>query len=153
MINASTKAQPTENASITSFWLPFPPSLNNAFAHGIVRGRVRRFPTKIYKQWRRDAVIIIRSQRLKQFAEPVVIKLELTPGDRRARDADNYCKPVLDALVEAGLLIDDSNRYVRAVIPYWMNPHAKSGVTVSIRHAKEEPLRPGEARQIALAID
>ena len=133
--------------------LPFPPSTNGLFAHGLVNGKVRRFPTKQYKSWRRAAEIIIRSHRLRQCREPVVVKLELTPRDARPRDADNYAKPVLDALVEAGLLIDDSNRYVRAVIPYWRSPAKDSGVTVTIRHAGEEPLRPGEARQIALAID
>jgi Holliday junction resolvase RusA-like endonuclease len=148
MVNAE-RAQHVEKLS---FWLPFPPSTNNLFAHAQVGGRIRRFPTKTYKNWRREAVIRIRSQRLPQCTAPVVVKLELTPRDGRARDADNYAKPVLDALVEAGLLIDDSNRYVRAVIPYWLSPHRNSGVNVTIRLAGEEPLRPGEARQMPLAI-
>ena len=120
-----------------SFFLPFPPSTNGLFAHGYVKGKVRRFPTKQYKDWRRQAVIIVRSQRLPLFREPVVIKLALRPRDSRRRDADNYAKPCLDALVEAGLLIDDSNQYVRAVIPHWCEPDARhAGVIVSIRIAK-----------------
>lgn len=120
-----------------SIRLPFPPSTNGLFAHGYVNGKVRRFPTKQYKAWRRAAVIIVRSHRLKQFREPVVIKLELTPRDARPRDADNYAKPVLDALVEAGLLIDDSNRYVREVRPCWCEPNATYvGVVVTIRVAQ-----------------
>jgi len=129
-------SQATDVAAVT-FWLPFPPSTNGLFAHGLVRGKVRRFPTKQYKAWRKQAGIIIRSQRLKQLREPVVIKLALTPRDSRRRDADNYAKPCLDALVEAGLLIDDSNQYVRAVIPHWCEPDARhAGVQVSIRIAK-----------------
>jgi len=124
-----------------TFWLPFPPSTNGLFAHGMVKGKVRRFPTKAYKQWRSAAVLIIRSQRLPQFTEPVVIKLALTPRDGRRRDASNYVKAVEDALVEARLLIDDDQRYVKSVIPYWCEPNrAHEGVTVTIRPA--ENVRP-----------
>ena len=119
-----------------SVWLPFPPSTNNLFSQGVVKGKVRRFPSKKYKSWRRDAVILILAAKLPRFTEPVVVKLELTPRDNRARDADNYCKPVLDALVEARVLIDDSNRFVKSVIPYWENPAAEHGVRVLIRSAK-----------------
>src|SRR5262245_17049678 len=115
MVNAGA----AQGVGEASFWLPFPPSTNNLFAHAPVKGRVRRFPTRTYRTWRKEAVVRILTQRLPQFTAPVVVKLALTPRDSRPRDADNYCKPVLDALVEARLLIDDSNRYVRAVVPYW----------------------------------
>lgn len=135
MINGGSAPRDTDIAAIT-LWLPFPPSVNGLFAHGMVKGKVRRFPTKQYKAWRKEAVIRIRSQRLAQFAEPVVVKIELTPCDGRARDADNYCKPILDALVEARLLADDSNRYVRAVIPYWADPSREhQGARITIRVA------------------
>lgn len=127
----------SDPAAAVTFWLPFPPSTNNLFAHGVVKGRHRRFPTKQYKAWRHAAVIIIRSQRLPQFREPVVIKLALTPRDSRRRDASNYIKPVEDALVEAGLLVDDNQQYVKAVTPYWCDPDPKhEGVNVTIRIAK-----------------
>ncbi len=118
------------------FWLPFPPSANNLFAHAPVRGRVRRFPTKQYKLWRKEAVIRIRSQRIETFREPVVIKLALTPKDSRRRDASNYIKAIEDALVEARVLADDSQRYVKAVIPYWCDPDpSHEGVMVTVRVA------------------
>lgn len=120
-----------------SFYLPFPPSTNHLYSQGIVRGRIRRFPSRQYKAWRREAIIRIRSQRIPQFREPVVIKLALTPRDGRRRDASNYVKPVEDALVEAGLLVDDSQRYVKSVIPYWCDPDPDhEGVVVTIRVAK-----------------
>ena len=122
-----------------SFSLPFPPSVNGLFAHGNVGGKVRRFPTKAYKAWRREAIIRIRSHRLPQFKEPVVIKLALTPRDARRRDASNYVKAVEDALVEAGLLADDDQRYVKSTIPYWCEPSRQlEGVVVTIRVAKLE---------------
>jgi len=118
-------------------WLPFPPSVNNAFTQGMVRGKIRRFPSNAYKFWRAEAVVRIRaSWRAKPpVAAPVTVMLALTPKDRRPRDADNYCKPVLDALVVSGVLTDDSNRYVSAVTPSWENPAEEAGVVVSIRAA------------------
>lgn len=120
-----------------TIWLPFPVSTNNLYSQGVVRGRVRRFPSRQYKAWRREAVIRIRSQRIPTFREPVVIKLALTPKDGRRRDASNYIKAVEDALVEARLLVDDSQAYVRSVIPYWCDPDpSHEGVVVTIRVAK-----------------
>ena len=119
-----------------SIWTPFPPSVNGLFAHGLVRGKVRRFPTKAYKQWRREAVLRMRLARIPTYDVPVVVKLELTPRDSRPRDADNYAKGVMDALVEARILTDDSNRYVKSVTPYWMPPSKQAGCTVFIRPAE-----------------
>jgi hypothetical protein len=83
---------------------------------------------------------------------PVVVKLELVPPDNRGRDADNYAKPVLDALVEARVLIDDSNRHVKAVVPYWENAAEQAGVIVTIRpaeDARKPALLPSERRLLA----
>jgi len=121
-------------------WLPFPPSVNNAFTQGMVRGKIRRFPSKAYKFWRAEAVVRIRaSWRAKPpVAAPVTVMLALTPKDRRPRDADNYCKPVLDALVVAGVLQDDNSRYVRAITPTWENPAEEAGVVVTILPAQRK---------------
>jgi crossover junction endodeoxyribonuclease RusA len=119
-------------------WLPFPPSTNNLFSHAPVRGKVRRFPTRRYRAWREEAIIRIRAawRTRPPYPVPVVVKLELVPPDNRDRDADNYAKPVLDSLVEARVLVDDSNRWVKAVIPYWENAAQTSGVIVTIRPAE-----------------
>lgn len=132
-------------------WLPFPPSVNNLYAHGVVKGRVRRFPRAKYRAWMDEAIIRLRSYwgRREPFDQPVVIKLELTPRDTRGRDADNYNKPVIDALVKARVLVDDSQRYVKAVIAYWQNPSPQPGVVVTIRLAQNvgrAPLTPAEMR-------
>ena len=120
-------------------WLPFPPSVNNLFTQGIVRGKVRRFPAKRYKAWRRQAVTCLRAawRSKPPYAEQVVVRLQLVPPDKRARDADNYAKPVLDALVEARVLVDDSNKHVTAVSPCWELPAKQSGVIVHIQAAAE----------------
>lgn len=117
-------------------WLPFPPSVNNLYAQGIVKGKVRRFPTKKTRDWKKEAIIRIMAARLPRFTEPVVIKLALTPRDCRGRDADNYNKVVIDCLKEARTLIDDSNQYVKAVISHWENANpTRPGVVVTIRLA------------------
>ena len=134
-----------------SVWLPFPPSTNNLFSQGVVKGKMRRFPSKQYKAWRKEAIIRLIAARLPRFSEPVVIKLALTPKDCRRRDASNYIKAVEDALVEARVLIDDDQRYVKAVVPYWENPAANAGVRITIRHAKpsEEALNGAERKALA----
>lgn len=135
----------------TRLWLPFPPSVNNLFTQGLVKGKIRRFPSKGYKAWRCEAVIRILAARPPRFEAPVVVKLELTPRDSRPRDADNYAKPVLDALVEARVLVDDSNRYVSAVIPFWQPPAAAFGVWVTIRLARAVPPQLSAAERRLLA--
>ena len=48
----------------------------------------------------------------------VHVRLTMTPSDRRRRDPDNIAgvlKPVLDGLVDAGVLADDSAEYVASV--------------------------------------
>jgi crossover junction endodeoxyribonuclease RusA len=119
-------------------WLPFPPSVNNLFSQGVVKGKVRRFPSRQYKAWRKEAVIRLLAAKLPRFSVPVVIKLALTPKDARARDADNYNKAVIDALVEARLVPADDSRWIKAVSAWWENPKAGGGVEVFIRPAKME---------------
>lgn len=118
-------------------WLPFPVSTNNLFGQAMVKGRMRRFPTKAYRIWRKEAELRILAARLPRFTVPVVVKLELTPRDQRPRDADNFSKAILDALVRMRVLVDDSNRYVKAVIPYWTDGvfFNRAGVVVTIREA------------------
>jgi crossover junction endodeoxyribonuclease RusA len=115
-----------------SVWLPFPPSTNNLFRNGVVKGKHMRFQSKGYRAWRLEAALRLMVAKLPRFIAPVAVKLELTPKDKRSRDADNCAKPVLDALVEARVLPDDSNRFVRSVSIHWQEPAKRAGVVVSI---------------------
>lgn len=134
-----------------SLWLPFPPSVNNLFAHGSRGGKVRRFPTKAYKAWRFEAVIRIKSARNKQqycwpFPGPVECAIDLLTPDNRRRDADNYSKAILDALVDAGVLRDDSQIIKLQVLKsraatgaaagavvHLIEPAASTGQTLNLR--------------------
>lgn len=127
---------PANPNSEWSVWLPFPLSSNNLFAHKFGKGRGRRYPTPAYRKWAFEADVRIRSQRIPLMREPVIVKIQLTPRDNRRRDADNFSKGVIDALVRARVLPDDNSQWVKAVIPYWMDPdRARVGCLVTIRVA------------------
>ena len=129
----------TERSTSWSLWLPFPLSSNNLFAHRIVPGKgyAMRYPTPAYRRWRREAEVRIIAARIPMMREPVVVKLELTPPNNRRRDADNFSKGVIDALVAARVLPDDNSDWVKAVIPYWLDAHKPTaGVRVTLRVAE-----------------
>lgn len=97
--------------------LPFPPSLNNAFSQ---TRSGRRFRSPRYTRWRFDAVTLIRAARLERHDGPVQITIGISPPDLRRRDIDNLVKPILDALVSAGVLAHDDGRVVRKVTASWL---------------------------------
>lgn len=128
--------------------LPFPPSVNNLFAHGMVNGRVRRFPSKQYKAWRRAAWVYIKQARLPRITHRVAIRLTLTPPDATRRDVDNYSKAVLDSLVEGGVLQDDSQ--VSKLLCSWDHDCLDACAFVEIGPADLEasPMTPQEKREL-----
>ncbi len=86
--------------------LPFPPTTNNLFANA-AQGR-GRFPTKSYKAWRERAAVAIRRQAAVPIPGAVMLNIQLGRPDRRRRDLSNYIKALEDALVQHGLIEDDS---------------------------------------------
>jgi Holliday junction resolvase RusA-like endonuclease len=150
-------------------WMPFPPSVNNLnrdlspeqrarIEAGMrAKGKRGRAPTRVltpaYRRWCKDADTYIRLvSRPPRFSEAVDIINELEARDNRARDADNYNKPILDALVRCKVLPDDSARFVRSVRAVWLpaNPK-KPGITCCVRIATEPfpTLTPAERRVLA----
>lgn len=120
--------------------LPFPPSVNNLFSQGVVNGKQRRFPSRKYKAWRAEAVTILRVQRWPLFQVPASVLIVLTPPTSARRDADNYGKPIMDALVEARVLPDDCEHWVPRVQIAWDRSHTTPpGAVVTL-----VPLRPGQ---------
>jgi crossover junction endodeoxyribonuclease RusA len=82
--------------------LPFPPSVNSCWR--AVRGR-----TILSARGREYRAKAIRACRDAEVVDgPVSVKIYLYPPDRRRRDVDNYAKAILDALVHARVLRDDS---------------------------------------------
>ena len=84
--------------------LPFPPSINHAYS--LLRGRpVLTQQTRAYRQRVRG---LVRSSGIPTLLGPLAVRLELFPPDDRRRDCDNAQKSLLDALVQAGAFVDDS---------------------------------------------
>lgn len=85
---------------------PLPPSTNSLFFN--VAGGRRKTPK--YRAWRQQAALLIDVQRPGRMAGPCDVTIYLPPF---SGDPDNRIKPCLDAAVEAGVLADDGQRYVR----------------------------------------
>ena len=102
---------------MTRLELPFPPTLNTCFQNIPGRGRA---VTPRYREWINEALWVLKSQRPVMHETEVSISIGLVAPDRRARDADNLIKPVLDLLVKGRVLKDDSNKYVRRVTVQWV---------------------------------
>ncbi|ELZ8590874.1 RusA family crossover junction endodeoxyribonuclease, partial [Escherichia coli] len=64
--------------------------------------------SKAGERYRRAVALIVRQQRLKlSLSGRLAIKIIAEPPDKRRRDLDNILKAPLDALMHAGLLMDD----------------------------------------------
>lgn len=80
---------------------------------------------KIKKQLRQDARVLARFARLPKNLQHVTVGLRYQPRDRRRRDPSNILptqKPLLDGLVDYGLVPDDDQRFVTEVMPEITQP-------------------------------
>jgi len=90
-------------ATTTTVYLPVPTSTNQLY---IYRGKFRTISPK-YREWKRAAGEAMSSQSFDPMAGDVDIRIRV-PRDNR-RDLDNYCKALLDCLVEHGVISSDRN--------------------------------------------
>ncbi len=91
--------------------VPPPPSTNHLFLTTKTRKRVK---TPEYRSWLEQAIPVLAL--LKQPEKlPCKIDLFLIGNWNEQRDGDNVVKAVLDALVAAQVIPDDSLKYVRGV--------------------------------------
>ncbi len=99
--------------------LGIPPSINDYWGHRVVQpGGKKPFVQvyvkpkgKVYQEHVRQAVLVDHSGMFPVnsalFTNPVVVTLTFAFRDKRRRDIDNFVKPLLDALVKAGVMEDD----------------------------------------------
>lgn len=111
-------------------WLPFPPSVNNLFSQNRAG---RRFPSKRYTAWRREAGWALKASKVQPIAGRFSVCLWLTPPTAHRRDADNYFKGVLDLLVSQGIVADDS--LAVSVTAKWDLTAERTGALVELRPA------------------
>jgi Holliday junction resolvase RusA-like endonuclease len=92
------------------FNLLAPPSANRIWR--VSHNRVHKSP--LYKMWLDDEGYHARSQFGRECPhEPlegdISVALVVRPSDKRLRDIDNYCKPILDLLQHAGIIKNDQS--------------------------------------------
>ncbi len=117
---------------MTRIELPFPVPLSACFTNAPGKGRV---PTSRYKAWQTEALWMMKAQRAQPVDGRVSIFIRLVAPDKRHRDAGNCDKAVGDILVKAGIIKDDSNRYVRRLTYEWADEGP--GCVVLIQQAEE----------------
>jgi crossover junction endodeoxyribonuclease RusA len=102
-----------------SLHLPFTtaPNLNDR-KHYMVKA-------KIVREWRGATSILGRSLRI-PACERIKVELHYVPAQERRRDPDNLVsalKPCCDGLVDAGIVPDDTERFVERVFPIIHKAH------------------------------
>jgi Holliday junction resolvase RusA-like endonuclease len=86
-----------------------------------------------YRRWAEATAWMIRVQRVPSFQGRVSVTVSAGKPERR-RDGDNLLKPILDALVENRVIVDDSNVYVRELVMRWDEAAIEAGhVLVTVR--------------------
>ena len=101
----------------------------------VLDGTGRRLPkrpltTNVRLHWRRRAecvktireIVAVRARSVVRIPpqEHITVQLRFSPGDKRRRDAPNLTatqKPAVDGLVDAGIVPDDTARYVTELMP------------------------------------
>lgn len=97
-----------------SFTMPMPPSVNQIFRNLPGKGRVK---TGAYDDWRAFAVTSIRRQQIAALTGRVLVLFGVERMSLSA-DIDNRIKAMLDAMVEARVIVDD--RYVTGFAVAWL---------------------------------
>jgi Holliday junction resolvase RusA-like endonuclease len=98
--------------------LPGPISTNALFSNVPGRGRVM---SKEYKAWKRLAEQTLAAQRpLPRFALPVCVTFYVGERHVGQMDSDNTLKAYMDAIKTAGVIHDDSRKWVRRTAAVWV---------------------------------
>ncbi|AIT09100.1 hypothetical protein LO80_03365 [Candidatus Francisella endociliophora] len=89
----------------------YPPSSNDLYKRNANGGQRL---SKAHKQFRDEIFYsALSSKEIEQY--PVEVSVYLYMKDKRLRDVDNVNKTILDGLVKAKVLRDDSWKYVRSI--------------------------------------
>ena len=118
---------------MTTFRLPYPPSINHYFMERVItpRGgkpRVMKIVGKHGLAFRKAVAASIRERfgRISATDARLQVSIVAVMPDRRSRDIDNVLKATLDSLTQCGVWIDDSQvddlRVIRGHVekPGWL---------------------------------
>jgi crossover junction endodeoxyribonuclease RusA len=117
-----------------------PPSLSpNARVHWSQRCEVVATYRMIAKSRGWAALCDAEENRQPAWPPAFAMTVTLVTKNNRRRDLDNLlaaCKPLIDGLVDAGLLIDDSSRYLTSItVQREVDPGCEPHVRVELRGA------------------
>lgn len=136
--------QKTHNVTVTKvdanhshyeFALPWPPSGNVQARHTKTGGHYLNPKIGAYRATVLQILAAMGLSHLNGFQAlggPLELSVVAAPPDNRATDADNRLKCLLDALVHAGLLADDSNRVLQRLVWQWCTPERGGAVHVTV---------------------
>jgi crossover junction endodeoxyribonuclease RusA len=118
--------------------LAFPPSVNHYWGTKVMRranrSTISRYVNKPGKVFRTDTIYRCAVAKLpRAIVGKLRCEIDLYPPDKRIRDCDNYPKSILDALVHAGIMRDDSQIVDLRV--RMMNPVKPGRVSVRLETA------------------
>jgi len=118
-----------------SFDLPIPPSANRLNFNLPAERGGGRAKTKEYREWIREAQLMLMVQRARPIEGQVRIRIELS--ETAGIDLSNCVKPVEDLLVRHRVIKDDRKKFVRGHETAWSSDI--EGVRVTIT-----PMKGGE---------
>jgi hypothetical protein len=131
-----------EHADVTAqLWVAGPlPSLNDWIAAAKGSGGRGAGYARLKRQWTETVWALAKQARLPRFVRPVQLVFLWRERDKR-RDKDNVAaggrKPIMDGLVDAGVLLDDDWNGVDSWIDQFAIDAAAPGCLVTI--AEEPP--------------
>jgi len=99
---------PSQKTSENIFRLPLPPTSNHRLVPAKINGRTRLITSGPMRAWKKEAQQILAGHEEIPCVMGYRIHMMIWWPDRRKRDIDGPVKVCLDALVRAGILVDDS---------------------------------------------
>ena len=88
--------------------------------------------TKEARIWQQDTHTLLLLQRLPSFKVPVSAVVWFYPPNAHAMDFDNYEKPMWDAIVRAGVIPSDSNKWLKRKRCEWGEPRRHGLMTIDL---------------------
>lgn len=114
------------------FELPWPPTGNTATRHTRTGSHYTTAASRAYRAVVRQTVLGLCAGSSMPLIGPLSVSWLFCPPDRKGRDVDNHRKVLADALTEAGLWLDDSNKVITRELFQWTDPEPGGKVFVSI---------------------
>lgn len=98
-----------QQVMLSSWPLPWPPAANNLYPTVMIGGKPRRITGKRAKAYTEIVAKLMLGKRGIPHGMAISIHIRCWPPSRRRHDLDGVPKGILDALVKAGMMRDDSD--------------------------------------------